>query len=44
MGRDGGRGDSSLLRIPPELVESGLLVHYSSLPFQVCSCGICVCV
>ena len=35
MGKGGGRNDAELMRMPAELLDSGLLVHYSSLPFQV---------
>ncbi len=32
----GGRRDSSIVRIPEELVEAGLIRQYQKLPFQVC--------
>lgn len=31
----GGRRDSSIVRIPEELVEAGLIKQYEKLPFQV---------
>lgn len=31
----GGRRDSSIVRIPEELVEAGLIRQYQKLPFQV---------
>ena len=37
----GGRRDSSIVRIPEELVEAGLIRQYEKLPFQVRSCGLC---
>ncbi|PRW45695.1 hypothetical protein C2E21_5862 [Chlorella sorokiniana] len=34
LGKGGGRRDSSIVRIPEELVEAGLIRQYEKLPFQ----------
>ena len=35
LGKGGGRRDSSIVEVPQELVDAGLLKQYASLPFQV---------
>lgn len=35
LGKAGGRKNKVLLELPQDLVDAGLLRHYSSLPFQV---------
>ncbi|KAL4427608.1 hypothetical protein ABPG75_001697 [Micractinium tetrahymenae] len=34
LGKGGGRKDKSVVQIPQELVDAGMLVQYASLPFQ----------